>query len=48
MSTLLEAGASPSITDKEGAPHDATAIVATYKAMARRSAAAAAAAKDEL
>lgn len=47
MSALLEAGASPSITDKVGGTHDAIAIVATYKAMARRSAAAAAA-KDEL
>jgi hypothetical protein len=49
MSALLAAGASPSIVDKEGASHDATAIVASYRAMAKRSGVAAAAAtKDEL
>jgi len=48
MDALLKAGASPSISDKEGGSHDATAIVNTYKAMAKRSGVDSATAKDEL
>ena len=49
MGLLLEAGAEASIIDKEGETVDATAIVQTYRALAKGDGGAAAdGAKDEL